>query len=125
MTIGNPHFVIARKVDAGEAEQYGYEISTHPAFKHGANVEWLNVQSSVEADLVVYERGAGLTLACGTGGGGAAATGVRQGVLAADTQLTIKLPGGALHYTVASDFSSVLMTGPTERVYRAALPFTL
>ena len=125
MTLGNPHYVIPRQVEPDEAANYGPALSTHRDFPNGANIEWLAVRSQTDADLVVYERGAGLTLACGTGGGGAAATGVRLGLLAPDTELTVRLPGGFLMYNVRSDFSSVMMTGQTERVYEATLPIRL
>ena len=121
MTLGNPHFVIPRPARDGEAATMGPKLSTHTQFAHGANIEWLEIVDRTHANLVVYERGAGLTLACGTGGGGAAATGVQLGLLASDTELSIRLPGGVLRYRVSKDFSSVFMTGPVEKVYAARL----
>ena len=79
MRLGNPHFVMFQPAQPGEAESYGPNLSCHPQFPAGANIEWLNILDQRHAELVVYERGAGLTLACGTGGGGAAAAGVRAG----------------------------------------------
>ena len=115
--LGNPHFVIPRGPAPGEAERVGYALSTHARFPRGTNVEWLAVEDRRTARVVVWERGCGLTRACGTGGGGAAVTGVRLGLLDADTQLTLRLPGGDLIYTVAADFGAVWMTGPAEKAF--------
>lgn len=120
--LGNPHYVILRAPDPGEAGALGPGLSTHERFPRDTNVEWLDVRGSDEAAVVIYERGCGLTRACGTGGGGAAAVGVRLGLLAADTDLRIEMPGGTLRYRVAADFSEVWMTGPAEPVFRGELP---
>jgi diaminopimelate epimerase len=68
-------------------------------------------------DLVVWERGAGLTEACGTGACAAAVAAVRRGDARAGVPVAVRLPGGALEITVAPDLSGVLMRGPAERVY--------
>ena len=121
--LGNPHFVIpGAPRDPDEPGRAGPGLSTHRHFLRGTNVEWLDVLSATEARVTVYERGVGLTQACGTGGGGAAATGVRLGLLSADTDLTVHQPGGELTYRVCNDFSSVWMTGPAEPVYEGIWP---
>ena len=125
MTLGNPHFVILRAPEEGEVEEHGPALSVHSEFSAGANIEWMHVIDDQNAELVVYERGAGLTLACGTGGGGAAATAVMKGLLTADEELSVRLPGGMLRYRVASDFSEVWMTGPIVHVYSGELAIRL
>ncbi len=125
LSVGNPHFVIPRGLAAGELEAVGLRLSTHAFFPRGANIEWLEVRDTRHALVTVWERGCGPTQACGTGGGAAAATGVRLGLLAADTDLVIQQPGGALTYRVAADLSSVWMTGPAEPVWFGQLRGTL
>jgi diaminopimelate epimerase len=81
----------------------------------------LEVLDAQTARVVVYERGAGLTRACGTGGGGAATVGVQKGLLSPDVDLRIHQPGGELVYRVSSDATSVWMTGPAKLVFRGTL----
>ena len=119
--LGNPHFVVVREPAPGEPAANGYALSVHPHFPRGANIEWLVPTSRRTARLVVYERGCGLTRACGTGGAGAAASAVQQGLLDADADLTITQPGGDLVYRVARDFGEVWMTGPAEPVFEGVL----
>ena len=113
-----------RPVDVSEAERFGYDLSVHPRFPRGANIEWLEPTSRHAADLVVWERGCGLTRACGTGGGASAAVGVHLGLFDADAPIVLRLPGGVLTYEVAADFSSLHMTGPAEAVFHGELGFS-
>lgn len=117
--LGNPHYVIARSPNPGELHDLGPALSTHDAFENDTNVEWLEVLSRREANVVVYERGAGLTRACGTGGAAAAAMAVQLGLMDGDVSLTIHQPGGVLYYRVADD--GVWMTGPAQPVFRGQL----
>lgn len=120
-SVGNPHFVMLRPPDIAEAERVGYHLSVHPRFPKGANIEWLQPTSRRSADLVVYERGCGLTRACGTGGGASASVGAHLGLFDVEVPITIRLPGGVLDYEVAADFSSVHMSGPAEAVFAGTL----
>jgi diaminopimelate epimerase len=119
--LGNPHFVIQGSPEPGVLTGHGPSLSTHSHFPQGTNVEWLNVTSRSSADVVVYERGVGPTQACGTGGAGAAVTGVRLGLLDGDTDLTIRQPGGKLIYRVARDYTAVWMTGPAAFVFKGEI----
>jgi diaminopimelate epimerase len=71
-------------------------------------------------DLVVWERGAGLTHACGTGACAAAVAAAKTGLLSAGAPLEVWLPGGQLEITVALDLVGVLMRGPAERVFEGS-----
>ena len=68
-------------------------------------------------DLVVWERGAGLTDACGTGACAAAVASIRAGKVKAGAPVEVRLPGGALEITVSADLARVTMRGPAERVF--------
>ncbi len=115
--VGNPHFVMVRPPDPSEAFEFGHRLSTHHRFPRGANIEWLEVQGPRSAKLVVWERGCGLTRACGTGGGAAASVAVKLGLMTPGVPLAVTLPGGTLTYELEPDLGSVWMTGPAERVF--------
>ena len=68
-------------------------------------------------DLVVWERGAGLTDACGTGACAAAVASVRAGAARAGTPVAVRLPGGSLEITVGEDLERVTMRGPAEKAF--------
>ena len=120
--LGNPHFVIERAPQPDEVRAFGPALSTHSYFARGTNVEWLHVEDRTTAHVVVYERGAGFTQACGTGGAGAAVVGVQRGLLAADADIQLTQPGGTMTYRIASDFSEVWMSGPAARVFQGESP---
>jgi diaminopimelate epimerase len=123
--LGNPHFVLRGPPQEDDVAVFGPRISTHPSFPNGTNVEWLDVQSPNHASVLVWERGVGPTQACGTGGAGACAVGVRWQTLEAEATVTVIQPGGALTYRVASDFSSVWMCGPAVPIYTGAVTLEL
>lgn len=95
VSMGNPHCVVdvANTADAPVAT-LGPAIETHPRFPERVNVGFRRIRSRSAIDLRVYERGAGETLACGTGASAAVAAGCREGLL--DGTVTVRLPGGEL-----------------------------
>jgi diaminopimelate epimerase len=124
VSMGNPHAVIF--VDEPDADlralamTYGPALETAERFPKRTNVEFARVRG-VEIDLVVWERGSGLTLACGTG---ACATVVAAGLeerLAPGVETPVHLPGGTLRITVAKDYSGVLMRGPARTVFHGTV----
>ena len=95
LAIGNPHAVLrVPDVDAAPVATLGPLIEAHARFPRRVNVGFLQVVSRREGRLRVYERGAGETLACGTGACAAFVAGVRWGLF--DAQVRLHLPGGAL-----------------------------
>ncbi|HVU49195.1 MAG TPA: diaminopimelate epimerase [Polyangia bacterium] len=130
VSMGNPHaviFVDDPTVDLmALATKYGPALETAPTFPRRTNVEFARVRRAAggkdaEIDLVVWERGCGITLACGTG---ACATGVAAAVeerLPRGRELLVHLPGGPLGITVAPDDSGVRMRGPARVVFRSEL----
>ncbi|MCC7386629.1 MAG: diaminopimelate epimerase [Deltaproteobacteria bacterium] len=99
ISVGNPHFVLQpfgpEEDLTSLALRYGPEIERHPAFPERTNVELLKRHGD-RIEVVVFERGAGLTLACGTGAGAAAVAARELGLVAASGPATIRLPGGEL-----------------------------
>jgi diaminopimelate epimerase len=126
VSMGNPHAVIF--VDGDEdlrvlAETYGPTLEVADRFPRRTNVEFARVRGR-EIDLVVWERGSGLTLACGTG---ACATGVAaclEGRLSPGAETPVHLPGGTLAITVAPDYSGVRLRGPARIVFSGTLDDT-
>jgi diaminopimelate epimerase len=118
-SMGNPHCVIfVHDVDAVPLEEWGPQIELHPAFPQRTNVEFVEVVHPAMLKVRVWERGAGVTLACGTG---ACAT-VVAGVLAGKSgrHCTVSLPGGALDVEWAPD-EHVFMAGPAETVFKGSI----
>lgn len=118
--LGNPHAVTfvddARSLDA-LARELGPLVERHPSFPRRTNVEFARLTGDAALDLVVWERGAGLTQACGTGACAAAVAAVLTGRVRAGVPLAVHLPGGPLLVEVAPDLSRVWMTGPAAAVF--------
>lgn len=119
VSMGNPHAVFF--VDAGDlmelAVSRGPGLEVHPMFPRRANIELARMISPSELELVVWERGCGITLACGTGACATAVAACLTGRAALDQELRVRLPGGALTIRVASDYRTVLMRGPAAHVF--------
>ena len=117
---GNPHaitFVESRDQAWELAKSLGPAIEVHAQFPRRTNVEFAHARSRTEIDLVVWERGCGITLACGTGACATTVAAVLTGRADAGTPVRVNLPGGALEITVLADFSNVLMKGPALHVF--------
>ena len=117
VSVGNPHAVIfCENADAVPLTDLGPQIEHHPDFPDGVNVEFVQVLSKRELRMRVWERGSGVTMACGTGACASTAAAVRSGRCMPDTPITVRLDGGALEITVSPD-GEVTMTGPAAFVY--------
>ncbi len=115
VSMGNPHVVIfADNIDSIELEKIGPEIEKHPLFPTRVNVHFVQVLSESHIKQRTWERGAGLTLACGTGACACAVASYLNGY--SQRNVTVSLPGGDLLIEyLESGF--VLMTGPAETVF--------
>lgn len=118
VNMGNPHAVFFRDtlVPSEEVAVLGKRIGTHPHFLEGTNVEFVRVRNTRELDVRVWERGTGVTLACGTGACAAAVAAMWHG----DTErkVVVHLPGGDLTVRWNSTNQPVYMTGPATEVFR-------
>ncbi len=116
VSMGNPHCVIfVDNVDNFPVERYGSVIEKHPMFPNRINVEFVEKVSRDEVKQRTWERGAGETLACGTGASAVAVAGVLSGRTA--RSITNRLLGGTLHLEW-SEAGEVFMTGPATEVFR-------
>lgn len=119
VSMGNPHCVIFvddyKKLDF---ERLGPAIEKHPLFPRKTNVEFIRVNSRTELTMKVWERGAGPTLACGTGACASAVATVLNGKT--ERKVTVHLPGGDLLIEWGED-NRVYMTGPATYVFKGVL----
>jgi len=119
VSTGNPHAVTYGFTpnDAQFAE-YGPYVERHSVFPAGTNVEFCRVEDRTHAHVRVWERGAGPTMACGTGATASFFTGVRDGLL--DKYATMSLPGGDLTFELLEN-GHVIMTGPADIAFRGSI----
>lgn len=116
VSMGNPHAVIqVERLAVAPVHNLGRWLEVHPRFAKKVNVGFLQVMERDQAGLRVWERGAGETLACGTGACAAAVTGMRMGLF--DNEVNIRKRGGLLTLAWAGGQSAVLMTGPAQTVF--------
>ena len=120
VSMGNPHAVIeVDSVDAAPVAELAPRLQDDAAFPESANVGFAEVVSRGHLRLRVYERGAGETLACGSGACAAAAVLMRRGRL--DREAVVSLPGGELRIAWPDDASALLMSGPAAFVFDGIL----
>ncbi|MBY4596330.1 diaminopimelate epimerase [Ottowia caeni] len=121
LSMGNPHAVqLVEDVDAAPVLTQGPLIERHPAFHNRVNAGFMQVQDRSHVRLRVYERGAGETLACGTGACAAVVAGIRLGLL--DARVQVETRGGTLTIEWAGqEASPVLMTGPASTVFEGEI----
>jgi diaminopimelate epimerase len=121
ISMGNPHLVLLDQ-PLDEAGRLGPELERHPAFVDRTNVEFTRVDPDGGLTVVVWERGCGLTEACGTGACAAATAAVLAKRLPADAWLRVTLPGGDLSIRVPSDLSDIRLRGPVAFVFTGVVP---
>jgi len=120
VSMGNPHAVqVVDDVDLAPVEENGALIESHPRFPKRVNAGFLQVLDRHHARLRVYERGAGETLACGSGACAAAVAGIRRGLL--DSPVRISARGGELSIAWAGEGQSVYLSGPAVTVFEGEI----
>jgi diaminopimelate epimerase len=133
VSMGNPHAVIFEEVRAGDRRTFapaslrgldldrlGPQVENHPAFPRRINAHFVAILGRREAAMRSWERGAGATLACGTGACAVGVAGVRTGRL--ERRVTLHLPGGDLDVHWDEGSGHVLMTGPAVEVFEGEWP---
>lgn len=122
VSMGNPHFVIFIKDDEdllSLAKTYGPEIEISAEFPEKTNVEFVKINNSSKIELCVWERGCGITLACGTGACASVTAGILNGIL--DNIVEVKLPGGVVNVEWQGFGNDIFLTGPAEYVFEAKI----
>lgn len=123
ISMGNPHFVTFTDLPDEKMEQLGPILESHPFFPRKTNVEFCNINDG-KICISVYERGAGWTLACGTGACASTVAAALNGLVPFDEPIDVRLPGGWLKITVDKNLERVLMEGPAEFVYEGTIEVT-
>ena len=121
VSLGNPHAVqLVDDVDTAQVAETGPLIERHARFPNRVNAGFMQVVSTRQIRLRVYERGAGETLACGTGACAAVVAGIRLGLL--DTRVDVLTRGGQLTIEWTGELNApVMMTGPATTVFEAEI----
>lgn len=123
VNMGNPHAVFfVADVNAVDLADVGPKLEHHPLFPQRTNVEAVQVLSRTHLRMRVWERGAGITRACGTGACAAAVAAARRGLT--ERKVTVTLDGGDLHVEWRTD-NHVMMTGPTAEIFTGTLDRSL
>ncbi len=116
VSMGNPHCItFVEKVDAIELEKIGSDFEHHSVFPKRINTEFIEIVRKDYLKMRVWERGAGITLACGTGACASVVAGVLNDFC--DRASTVELPGGCLEIQWSIEDNNVYMTGPATKVF--------
>ena len=116
LSMGNPHAVqVVPDVDRAPVERDGPQIESHPRFPQRVNAGFMEIVDRHAVRLRVYERGAGETLACGTGACAAVVAGISRGLV--DSPVRVETRGGELNIAWNGAGTPVLMTGPAVTVF--------
>ena len=114
VSVGNPHCVIfTENLDEKEVKTFGPQIETNPMFPNRINVQFAKVLSPTEVEVMIWERGAGLTLASGSSSCAVAAVTVKKGLT--QRHVTVKMPGGDLKIE-ADENGDMRMTGDVSEI---------
>lgn len=120
-SMGNPHVIFFGEFLIDEKQRIANILQGHDLFPNGVNVEFVVPKDRNAVNLIVWERGCGFTLACGSGACAAAAASVQKGACTFDRPIDVRLPGGVLQVTIARRGRKITMTGPARRIFRGAL----
>lgn len=120
ISMGNPHAVqIVADVETAPVRETGVLIEHHPRFPKRVNAGFMQIMDPHQIKLRVFERGAGETLACGTGACAAVVAGIRRGLL--NSPVKVQTRGGELSIAWAGDTSPVMLTGPAVTVFEGEI----
>jgi diaminopimelate epimerase len=120
VSMGNPHAVlIVPNVETAPVDELGASLESHPFFPERANIGFMQIIDRNHINLRVFERGAGETMACGSGACAAVVIGIEQGLL--DQNVLVSLPGGDLNISWQGRGCSVFMTGPAICVFEGVI----
>ena len=119
VSVGNPHCVILKdELDEYEIKTYGSQIENHEVFPNRINVQFAKVISANEVEILIWERGAGWTLASGSSSCAVASVVIKRGLT--DRKLTIKMPGGELKIEI-DEYWNIQMTGEVREIASGTL----
>lgn len=116
VSMGNPHAVLqVNDIKTAPVNELGPELENHPIFPERANIGFMQIINRQHIKLRVFERGAGETLACGSGACAAVVIGIEHNLL--DHNASVELPGGSLNISWQGRSQPVYMSGPAVSVF--------
>lgn len=119
VSVGNPHCIVIKdELVVDEIMKYGSQIEKHPKFPNRINVQFAKVVSPELVEILIWERGAGWTLASGSSSSAVAAVMVKKGLT--NRKLTMKMPGGELKLQIDEDWQ-IHMTGEVREICSGVL----
>lgn len=119
VSVGNPHCVVfVPELSLENLRQLGPQLEHHPIFPHRTNVQFAKVESPRRVSILIWERGAGETLASGTSASAVVAAGVRRGLL--ERHAVVSMPGGELEVSVSEDWT-IRLVGDAQEVYQGRI----
>jgi len=119
VSVGNPHCVVIKnELNEKEIRKYGPLLENHALFPNRINVQFARVLSDHDAEILIWERGAGFTLASGSSSCAASSILVKRGLIKGD--LTMHMPGGTLKINIDKDWN-IRMTGEVREIIRGVL----
>lgn len=120
VSMGNPHAVtVVDNIETAAVQELGPRIESHALFPNRVNAGFMQIVDDTHINLRVYERGAGETMACGTGACAAVVVGQLQGYLSETVE--VSLPGGSLQISWQGEATPVMMTGPATTVFEGEM----
>lgn len=122
--VGNPHFVMYNNDmwEGDDVHAIGSRLMVHrDLFPEGVNVGFARKEAPDTLALVVYERGCGPTLACGSGAIAAVAAGIREGKFEQEQAVKVRMPGGDLKVTIGPDWTYAILEGTATRVFEGSV----
>ncbi|WP_428261582.1 diaminopimelate epimerase [Haliangium sp.] len=126
VSMGNPHAVVFTDASGqalhDQAAALGPRLESHPWFPQRTNVEFVHARGPAEFELVVWERGCGITQACGTGACATVVAACLTGRAVSGAEVAVHLPGGTLDISVDSQLQTVSMRGPAVHVFDGHIP---
>lgn len=121
VSMGNPHLIIFETKSIAEAKEIGPIFEDHPLFPKKTNVEFVEHLGDQHLKVVVFERGAGITLACGTGACAVAAAASRENRVDRTKPVRVDLPGGPLTIRFDDEINEVFMRGPAVKSFEGTV----
>lgn len=119
VSVGNPHCVVIKEeLDEKEIRTYGTLLENHPVFPNRINVQFAKVLSAHDAQILIWERGAGFTLASGSSSCAASSVLVKKGLISGD--LTMHMQGGTLKIDIDKEWN-IRMTGEVREIAKGIL----
>lgn len=121
--IGNPHFVIDRKVSLEELLHWGPILEKHQLFPNRTNVEFIETPDRTSVKIMIWERGVGRTLASGSGATASVVSAAALGLVDFEKDITVQMEGGTLTVHVSPDFREIWLQGPAQFVFQGGINF--